>query len=462
MKGKTRVVLGSSFLVALLACAPTSARAQVTRDRLIEDAFGEFDSARRIELLVEAVSPELGPTDSLWAVGVQLLAQTLLEEGNDVMATVWLRWATRLDPGLQIDALQFLPEVADAQRAAGEFVARGEPAAEAAVSTSYRWPAGPPFPPVGRIQVQPSTLPVTLRVEVGGIGVVDPESGLSLAAGSYEIVAYADGYESARVTREVLPGVTTVLEFAPVPILSDEIATASLQRLVRVEYRQQDEFVCRTGFFAGGERTVLTTHAVLGDVDDVELASTDSRLAARELRVAAHDADRGVTVLTVPTAWANAMPVAQDISDGQYVWAVHYRDCESAEVTRTRIVAWHDRPEGELQLEATLPEAGVGGPIVNHSGAVVGVVTGASAALPAPHALLVLERAQRNLAAGRLLTLQEAARDEGAPGVEGGKFPYHWAALGVAAVGIAAAVLLGGGGGDDAPDTGAIVVTFPN
>jgi hypothetical protein len=296
--------------------------------------------------------------------------------------------------------------------------------------------------------------------------VVTPETGLELAPGSYAIVASAAGYETARVTREVLPGVATVLDFTLAPILSEELTAASLQSLVRVGYGQAGEFVCRTGFFAGGERTVLTTHALLRDAEDVELASTDSRLTAREIRVAAYDADRNLAALIVPTAWANAMPGAEEIFDGQYVWAVHYRDCESAQVIRTQIMAWHARPEGELWLAASLPEAAQGAPIIDHSGAVVGVATGASTALPFPLARPVLEQAQRNLDAGRLLTLEQAARPipepVEAPTVEEGrKFPYHWAALGVAAVGVVAAVLLSGGG-DAQPATGSIVITFPN
>ncbi len=35
---------------------------------------------------------------------------------------------------------------------------------------------------------------------------------ISLASGSYEMRAAASGYDSARVTREVLPGVTTMVE----------------------------------------------------------------------------------------------------------------------------------------------------------------------------------------------------------------------------------------------------------
>jgi len=40
---------------------------------------------------------------------------------------------------------------------------------------------------------------------------------LSLPAGSHEIEARAPGYRTIRITREVLPGITTVLVFTPQP-----------------------------------------------------------------------------------------------------------------------------------------------------------------------------------------------------------------------------------------------------
>ena len=51
-----------------------------------------------------------------------------------------------------------------------------------------------------------------MRVEVKGVGPITLGGGIPLNPGSYEINASASGYDSLRATREVLPGITTVVE----------------------------------------------------------------------------------------------------------------------------------------------------------------------------------------------------------------------------------------------------------
>ena len=50
------------------------------------------------------------------------------------------------------------------------------------------------------------------RVEVMGAGPIGASGSIPLGPGSYEINVSASGYDSVRVTREVLPGITTSLE----------------------------------------------------------------------------------------------------------------------------------------------------------------------------------------------------------------------------------------------------------
>ena len=190
-------------------------RAQDPRDAMVARAFNEFDAARRLQLLMSALNPTAGPPRGAWPVGVQLLAQTLIEDGQDSLAGVWLRWAVRLSPDLQPDTAQFLPKVVVAYRSARDFVLNTRAPGDSAAATTWLWPAQATGERVGRLQVSTATLAAPVRVFVEGVGLIGPGGTAPVAPGSYAVNVSAAGYDSVRVMREVLPGVTTVLEFRP-------------------------------------------------------------------------------------------------------------------------------------------------------------------------------------------------------------------------------------------------------
>ncbi|HXQ30001.1 MAG TPA: hypothetical protein VN848_12130 [Gemmatimonadales bacterium] len=200
------------ILGALVVAGAAPLKAQDPRDAMVARAFNEFDAARRAQLLMSALNPVAGPPRGAWAVGVQLLAQTLIEDHQDSIAGVWLRWAVRLSPDLQPDTVQFLPQVIAAYRRARDYVQSTRRASDSAAATTWLWP-GPSADKTGRLHIAPSGLTVPVRVEIRGVGPAGVDASLTLAPGSYEIMAAAPGYDTARVTREVLPGITTVLEF---------------------------------------------------------------------------------------------------------------------------------------------------------------------------------------------------------------------------------------------------------
>jgi hypothetical protein len=206
----TTGLLGQLLLLAGMVTAP-ALHAQESCDAMVARASSEFDTARRLEILMAAVNPATCPPRGPWTVGVQLLGQTLIEDGKDSLANVWLRWAVRVAPDMQPDTVQFLPRVSQAFRTAHAFVDRTRVPEDSGVVTTWLWPGQGTGQRDGRLQVASSTPP--LRVDVTGIGVVLQGATVPLATGSYRIGATASGYDSVRVTREVLPGVTTVLLF---------------------------------------------------------------------------------------------------------------------------------------------------------------------------------------------------------------------------------------------------------
>lgn len=203
--------------LALLALAGTAVRgaAQDPREGAVARAANEFDSGRRLQLLTRALDPSVGPLTGSWPVGVQLLAQTLLEEGNDSLAGVYLRWALRLSPGLQVDTVQFLPEVATAYQAARRFVAGSGGPADSLAGTDWAWAPDGSTERNGRLQVSAPSVGADLRASVEGTGALTPGTPTELAPGSYRVTATAPGHDSLTVTREVLPGTTTLLQLRP-------------------------------------------------------------------------------------------------------------------------------------------------------------------------------------------------------------------------------------------------------
>jgi hypothetical protein len=190
-------------VAGLCLCAGSRLAAQDARDSLIRRAFGETDPTSRLWMLVTALNPAAGPTGEVWSSGVQLLAQTLLEQGRDSVAAAWLRWAIRLRPELQADTLQFPPPLTAAVERARDFVVRTAVPEDSLVASSWTWPERPVLDALGRLHTG------------AGIELVAAGAGLDLAPGSYRIVVSRAEGPSAALTREVLPGITTVVEIRP-------------------------------------------------------------------------------------------------------------------------------------------------------------------------------------------------------------------------------------------------------
>jgi hypothetical protein len=215
-----------SLLLLLGLFVTTPLRAQNRRDSLVAAASAAFDATHRVGLLVSALDPALGRPGPSWTTGVGLLAQTLVEEGKQTVADAWLRWALRVAPDFQPDTVQLLPRVIAAYGAARGLVERTRSPQDSLATTKWRWPAGDNIESVGGLIVTATAVAVPVSVVVIGVGQIAVGERVPLPPGSYAIRAQASGYDSVQVTRETLPGVTTVVELHLPPVMARPLVAA--------------------------------------------------------------------------------------------------------------------------------------------------------------------------------------------------------------------------------------------
>ena len=380
-------------------------------------AFNDFDPDRALPLLRRGVNPTAGRQDSLWAVGVQYIVQTLFDQGQAAQAGVWARWGMRLAPTMRLDEVNLVSEVIDSLEA-GRAAGAAQPG-DALTTTAYSWPSGDPGDGQGRVDITPVRLPVPVNVLVVGGGVVVAGRGLALAPGSYLIRTSAQGYQTVEVTREVLPGVTTVVSFNLRPVaavaegeLPSDVRDAVLGRVASLMVRRfGTDAVCGAGAFVGRNGLLLTTYSVVRGADRVDVTLGSQRVT-QDVRVAAYDAGADVAVLAVPMSGTDSLPLAAAIADGQYAWGVAFPNCSSPSEERLRVSSWENRPTGELVLSDSVANAVFGSPLFDQQGALVGLSTGGRSALPAPRVTALLDRARQNVSAQRTQTFAQVGSTE--------------------------------------------------
>ncbi len=194
--------------LALALAAP--ARAQTGRQALIAGTqaydLANFDSS--IALLSRGLDPSASPRDSLWRTGVRELAYALLQRNEVSLAETWLKWALRLEPGLSPDSVNFPPTVWLAFDDAKTFVA-SNPVDTVVAHVTWQWSTAPAALTSGALVARSTGQALTARIENGEVLPVGAPK--RMAPGSYTVVAMADGYQPARASVEVLPGVATQL-----------------------------------------------------------------------------------------------------------------------------------------------------------------------------------------------------------------------------------------------------------
>lgn len=224
-----RSVLRLALVVASMLTLPLVNRpavAQSGREALVQgtQAYDLADFDRAIALLSRGLDPAASPRDSLWRAGVQKLAYALLERDQVNLAETWLRWALRLEPQMVPDSVNFPPTVWLAFDRARAVVGNASRDAQTA-RVSWQWSSGPAPMSGGSLIVRSSGPAISARMENGDV--LPAGAPRSLAPGSYSILAATEGYEGARVTVEVLPGVATQLLFDLRKILPGLLYVAS-------------------------------------------------------------------------------------------------------------------------------------------------------------------------------------------------------------------------------------------
>jgi hypothetical protein len=485
-----------SFAVLLLAgflLTGSATRAQAQdRGELIRQAeqfYQNFQTEPALNNLRAALDPTRGEPDSIWAHGVHLLAQIYYESGDTAQATTWLRWAFRTDPGLRVNRSLFLPQVLTLSDAARAWVRRTESEGDFVTDTRFEWPVGRMVPQTGSLRIDNAGLGVPLRVLVQGTG--DPQARpvpegvtATLGPGSYEVQAAADGYLGVRITRVVLPGVTTVLKFnlqaigaaaTGPPTLVDPLLGRLRGGEARLSvWRFGRGPTCAAGFYAGTAFLVTTYEAIKGADSTVVTNPDGSRVDNRVVRVALFDTARNVAVLKLPVR-RDSLPLNTTLPRrGQWVWPLAFTDCNSGTVNNRAVrVGLGADP---IELGESTQGAQLGGALVDSTGAVLGLTYRGDRAIPAATLASLVDEARQRDRAGQLMTLASVTQQQGlAPrpgqqvagpaqvsGKKGG-FPIIIVVGGIAAAGGAAALLLlGGKSGSPPPGTGSIFIRFPN
>ncbi len=429
MSKRTRLhpcrLLGCAAIPMLAVSVATNA--QVTRAELVEsgiDAFFNLEIDRARDFFVAAVNPVNQPPDSIWAVGVQYLVQMHIEAGNSDLADTWMRWAVRLEPDMQVDERTFLPEVIRRFRDAQYLVGTGTEEDQLA-ETTWIWPNLGSREVSGVLRVGPSLLSVPVDVNIGGRGSINSGGDMTLQPGTYSMQVVAEGYHGIDVTREVLPGVTSVLNFNLQPVIVAPEVEARVDVLpenVDANTRNQLAFfsvtrfrtdpTCGTGVFAGPDGLLLTTYAAIRGAEALELELADGTSISDDVRVAAWDTERNVAVLKLPISSTDFIPLESEVGDSVWTWAFSHPGCGAAATERLQVVSWRDRPDGLLLLSDSLEHGEQGGPLIVQSGAVIGLALGDLEAVPADRVAQTLETARRNVTEGRLVAVETVAQRE--------------------------------------------------
>ena len=202
------------------------------------------------------------------------------------------------------------------------------------------------------------------------------------------------------MTREVLPGVTTVLTMS---LTSATVATTEITDILRQHtyanvvplsvYRHTLPAACAVGAFVGRDGLALTSYRAIRGADSVGAGLP----GAPRVTMAAYDVAADIAVLRVAGSAprTDSIALASAITDGQSLWGVRLADCRTPSDARARVQQWTNRPDGALQLAEAAADATAGTIFVDRLGLIAGLWTNGASAIPAPKLTPLLDQARR-------------------------------------------------------------------
>lgn len=442
------------YLLFFLALTGAPVSAQDDRADLIDTALATADQGARYDLLLQALDPDLGPPDSLWAVGAFSIAFGLSQNGQDEEAANWLRWAARDGASLGLGPADFPayfpPPLAEAFSRARAQVEAQAVAADGLVETDWNWPDTFAGDADGSLEVRFVGVGDDVVAEVEGVGTLTAGQSVSLPAGTYRVLVSGDGVESLAVRREVLPGVSRVLTVSATAILFPGAQAQAERSLVRLRQGGGGAQICSNGIAAGNGGLVVAPLTLLDQVG-LEVVAPDGRIFTR-FDVPARDDDLGVGVLRLGDV--GLAPLARsDNEASSLTWALFHDGCGPVQLARVQL---GEEDDGRRSVDGS-PATAAGGPILDQQGRLIALGLGATSVV-ADELDDLIERA---LDAPPLIatpTGADPARRTENQG--GGGFPIKWVAAGAAVAAVAAVLVGGGGGGEDDDKTG-IIFSWP-
>lgn len=406
-------------LGALMVATPAVAAAQDFRASWIERA-GSSSAPAAMDLLFRAAEPAAAVVDAVAARAAEGLALRLLGAGDRVAAVAFRTWAARHRGGRP------------AGDTGGEFS-----------TTTWRWP--PAFSPRAEGEIRVHSLDPDVAVTVALQGAArttraGSDEAVRLPAGTYAVVITAPGREELRLEREVLPGVTTLVDVDLPPALPGAILPAAARHLVRVSWATGASGACVTGVMTA-RGLVLAPLGALQQLTGLQVVTA----AGDTLRdVRSMDADTVLAVLgPVEEPRGVEFPAADSAASpamGGHAWAAWTTDCGPAPPRAGRLRSW-SVSSASARFAPGLGADARGAALFDASGELLGVVVhpgddGGATVVPLA--------ATGDLVAGALRQWDRGP-------------PWRWIVpAGVVAVGAIVYALRSGG-----PDSGSIVISIP-
>jgi len=458
-----RTIKGCSLVVLAALAFSGSVAGQSSRESIILEAREEFDDTVAVGLYQSALDPALGAPDTLWVVAGLEMADRLIMLDQGGQASLWLRWIARHGPAWSFDREWYDAVVDEYDLAVEEVEGAGD---ESPATTAWRWPSEVGGSGTGFVEVESAAVAESVLVAVEGEDQPQTAESLELDPGTYSLLVSAEGYEAARVVREVLPGVVTVLDVDMAPLLTSGVQNEVESSLVNVRFSLAGGEVCRNGILTGNDGLLLTTQSGLEGGVSLRAVASGREDMFLDVPVLATDPEWDLAVLKLDMDRISDLPRVGSASTGDYAWSVFSSNCAAPNAVRTRISDWPNVAGTLGHIGTPLPESAVGAPLVDHRGSLLGIVNSPTTVIPFSLAEPVLLRAQESLRAeareaeARQAAADQAGEDIGAQLSPRGRFPWKWVGAGAVVAGVGTALLLKK---DEPPraKTGGVVVSFP-